>query len=153
MKLDFKAKMITIDEIKLPMRNKKSAVTKRFLCNFKSIQFSFDKTVKYSYTNKHHIVVEGKDLKVNGPKINLIHNFKSENLTDVQLNKIGEQHYLSITDIQSSEAYLFRAPDDIAEGFPVYGITNGVIEDIDLDGKLNYLIGGDSGMIYNYLVE
>ncbi|MCH1437718.1 MAG: hypothetical protein L7U70_06510 [Flavobacteriales bacterium] len=119
----------------------------------KSIQFSFDKTVKYSYTNKHHIVVEGKDLKVNGPKINLIHNFKSENLTDVQLNKIGEQQYLSITDIQSSEAYLFRAPDDMTEGFPVYGTTNGVLEDIDLDGKLNYLIGGDSGMIYNYLVE
>lgn len=118
-----------------------------------SIQFAFDKTVKFSYINKHHILTEGKDLKVNGPKMNLIHNFKSENLTTVQLYEIEKQYYLSITDTENAEGYLFRAPGDLSEGFPVYGKTNGITNDIDLDGKLNYLIGGESGMIYNYVVE
>jgi len=118
-----------------------------------SIQFEFDKTIQYSYTNQHHILVEGENLKVNGPQMNLLHTFDHEHLSEVKLYKVEEQHYLSITDTKTSQAYLFRAPNELTEGFPLYGKTTGIVEDTDLDGKLNFITAGESGIIYNYAAE
>ena len=85
--------------------------------------------------------------------INLLHSFDTDNLTPAKLYQSKSQYYLSITDLKSSQAYLFRAPNDIVEGFPLYGITSGILKDIDLDEKLNFIVGGESGIIYNYAVE
>ena len=118
-----------------------------------SIQFEFDKTIQYSYTNQHHILVEDGNLKVNGPQMNLLHSFDNEQLSEAKLYNVKEQHYLSITDSKGSKAYLFREPNDLAEGFPIYGKTTGIVEDTDLDGKLNFITAGESGIIYNYAAE
>ena len=118
-----------------------------------SIQFEFDETIQYNYTNQHHIIVEDENLKVSGPQMNLLYTFDNKELSEAKLSKIKKQYYLSITDTKTAQAYLFRAPDDLVEGFPIYGKTSGILQDTDLDGKLNFIIGGESGLIYNYAAE
>ena len=118
-----------------------------------SIQFEFDENTQFSYSREHRILVESENLKVNGSQMNLLHSFDTDDLTEANIYKSESQYYLSITDLKSSLAYLFRAPNDIVEGFPLYGTTSGVLEDLNLDGKLNFIVGGESGIIYNYAAE
>jgi len=118
-----------------------------------SIQFEFDENIQFSYSREHRILVEGEDLKVNGSEINLLHSFDTDKLTEANIYKSESQYYLCITDIKSSQAYLFRSPNDIVYGFPLYGTTSGILEDLELNGKLNFIVGGESGMIYNYAAE
>ena len=118
-----------------------------------SIQFEFDQNIQYTYTKQHHILIEGEDLKVNGPQMNLLYSFENESLSAAKLFNIENEHYLSITDSKTAEAYLFREPNELLEGFPMYGKTTGIAEDINLDGKLNFITAGESGTLYNYAVE
>lgn len=118
-----------------------------------SIKFEFDESIKFSYKNGHHILLEGRNLKVNGPKINMIYSFETNKLSDVNLHATNNRYYLSITDTLNSKAYLFDSENDLVDGFPVYGKTKGITNDLDLDGGLNYIIGGESGVIYNYVVD
>ena len=118
-----------------------------------SIQFEFNENIQFSYNKEHRILVEDEDLQVNGSEINLQYSFDTNDLTEAIIYKSEAQYYLSITDLKSSQAFLFRAPHDIVEGFPLYGSTNGFLEDLDLNGKLNFIVGGESGIIYNYAVD
>lgn len=118
-----------------------------------SKQFEPEESLTYTFMNKHEIIVEGNQLKVNGPQITLSHEFETDELTEPELKKLNRNYYLGITDTENSKSYLYRAPDNLVEGFPVYGKTAAQIDDIDLDGKINYIIGGESGMIYNYEVN
>ena len=118
-----------------------------------SIKFEFDKNIQYTYTKQHHIVIEGEDLKVNGPQMNLLYSFESKSLSAAKLFNVKNEHYLSITNKNTAEAYLFREPNELVEGFPMYGKTTGITEDLNLDGKINFIIADESGTIYNYTVE
>ena len=118
-----------------------------------SLQFEFDERIYYNYEQEHHTLLEGDELKVNGPQMNLHYSFESEELSKPKTWTIENQTYTSITDYQNEEAYLFRNPNDLIDGFPLYGQTSGILKDIDLDKKLNFIIGGESGMIYNYSAE
>jgi len=118
-----------------------------------SIQFEFDENTQFSYSREHRILVEAEDLKVNGSHMNLLHSFDTDKLTEANIYKSESQYYLSITDLKSSQAYLFRSPNDIVDGFPLYGTTSGILKDLDLNGKLNFIVGGESGIIYNYAAE
>jgi hypothetical protein len=118
-----------------------------------SIQFEFDDEMYYSYELAHHIGVESEDLKVNGEEMNFQYSFDNEKLSTPKLTEFKNQLYISITDLTAEEAYLFRSPNELVDGFPLYGKTTGIIRDIDLDQKLNFIIGGESGMLYNYSAE
>ena len=118
-----------------------------------SIQFEFDQNIEYTYAKQHHILIEGKDLKVNGPQMNLLYSFENESLSAAKLYNVENEHYLSITDTNTAKAYLFREPNELLEDFPMYGITTGITEDINLDGNINFITAGESGTIYNYVVE
>ena len=118
-----------------------------------SIQFEFNQNIQYTYTKQHHILIEGEDLKVNGPQMNLIYSFENESLSAAKLYNVEDEHYLSITDTNTAEAYLFREPNEMVEGFPMYGTTTGIAEDMNLDGKINFITAGESGTLYNYAVE
>ena len=118
-----------------------------------SIQFEFDEGMYYAYKLAHHIGIESEDLQVNGEIMNLKYSFDNEVLSTPKTSVINEQFYLSVTDLKSEEAYLFRSPNELTEGFPLYGKTTGILKDIDLDDKLNFIVGGESGMLYNYSAE
>ena len=118
-----------------------------------SLQFEFDEGIYYSYEQEHHTLLEGNELKVNGPQMNLHYSFESDDLSKPKTWIIENQIYTSITDHQNEESYLFRSPNDLTDGFPLYGKTSGILKDIDLDEKLNYIVGGESGMLYNYSAE
>ena len=85
--------------------------------------------------------------------MNLHYSFESDDLSKPKTWIIENQIYTSITDHQNEESYLFRSPNDLTDGFPLYGKTSGILKDIDLDEKLNYIVGGESGMLYNYSAE
>ena len=118
-----------------------------------SIQFEFDQNIQYTYAKQHHILIEGKDLKVNGPQMNLLYSFENESLSAAKLYNVENEHYLSITDTNTGDAYLFREPNELLEDFPMYGITTGIAEDINLDGNINFITAGETGTIYNYVLE
>ena len=118
-----------------------------------SIQFEFDQNIQYTYTKQHHILIEGEDLKINGPQMNLLYSFENKSLSVAKLFNVENEHYLSVTDTNTAEAYLFREPNEMVEGFPMYGKTTGIAEDINLDGKINFITAGEYGTLYNYTVE
>jgi hypothetical protein len=118
-----------------------------------SIQFEFDEGIYYAYKLAHHIGIESEDLQVNGEIMNLKYSFDNEVLSTPKTSVINQQFYLSVTDLKSEKAYLFRSPNELVEGFPLYGKTTGILKDIDLDNKLNFIVGGESGMLYNYSAE
>ena len=72
---------------------------------------------------------------------------------EFKLFNVEDEYYLSITDTNTAEAYLFREPNELLEGFPMYGKTTGIAEDMNLDGKINFITAGESGTLYNYAVE
>ncbi len=118
-----------------------------------SIQFEFDEEMYFSYTLEHHIGLEAENLQVNGELMNLQYSFDNSELSSPLLTKLDEHLYLSITDITAEEAYIFREDGEQVEGYPVYGKTTGILKDINLDTKLNFIVGGESGMLYNYSAE
>ena len=85
--------------------------------------------------------------------MNLLYSFENESLSAAKIFNIENEHYLSITDKNSAEAYLFREPNELLVGFPMYGTTTGIAEDVNLDGKINFITAGETGTLYNYAVE
>jgi len=92
-------------------------------------------------------------MKVNGINMDATYNLASKQLDFSESLIFNKQIYLSFTDKENNEAYLIVEPDQIADGFPVHGKSLAKISDIDLDGKLNLIVLGESGMLYNYSVE
>ena len=118
-----------------------------------SLQFSFEKNTQYEFSKGHHIQTQADVLNVNGPKINLIRSFEEAELLPPKIYDFSDRMYLSITDKKRSKTYLFREPNDIVNGFPLYGSTTGVLQDLNNDGELNLLTSGESGTIFNYKVD
>jgi len=118
-----------------------------------SLQFDYEDNIEYHYENNHQILIEGNRMKVNGINMDATYNLASKQLDFSESLIFNKQIYLSFTDKENNEAYLIVEPDQIADGFPVHGKSLAKISDIDLDGKLNLIVLGESGMLYNYSVE
>ena len=118
-----------------------------------SIQFEFEEQIYFGYKLEHHILLEEDELRVNGPEMNLQYSFDNNNLSTPQITQFENQLYLSITDTKADEVYLFKSQNELVDGFPLYGKTKSILSDIDLDKKLNLIVGGESGMLYNYSAE
>ena len=117
------------------------------------LQFNFNDQVQYNYIENHHTFLEGPSLKVNGPNINMQHTFENNALKNIRIHNVKNEYFTSITDSKLSQTYLFRESNDLEEGFPIYGNTNSLLKDIDQDGKLNFIVGDASGIIYNYAID
>ena len=50
--------------------------------------------------------------------------------------------YMCVTDFKNEETYLFREPNELIKGFPIYGKTRGILKDLFLHPRLNFLVGG-----------
>ena len=118
-----------------------------------SIQFEFDEEIYYNFDLDHHIMIESENLKVNGAQMNLLYSFGHKQVSKPLISKFRNALYLSVTDLKNEEAYVFISPNELLEGFPVYGKRVGILRDLDLDEKLNLIIGGESGLLYNYSTE
>lgn len=118
-----------------------------------SLQFDYEDNIEYHNENNHQILIEENRIKVNGTNMNASFNLASKQLDFSESLIFNEQIYLSFTDKENNEAYLIVEPDQIADGFPVHGKSLAKISDIDLDGKLNFIVQGESGMLYNYSAE
>jgi hypothetical protein len=118
-----------------------------------SLQFSFEKNTQYEFSKGHNIRTKTDVLNVTGPKINLMRSFEEAELLPPKIYDFSDHLYLSITDKKKSKIYLFREPNDIVNGFPLYGSTTGVLKDLNNDGELNLITSGESGTIFNYAVD
>ena len=118
-----------------------------------ALQFNFNDQVQYNYIENHHTFLEGPSLKVNGPNINMQHTFENNALKNIRIHNVKNEYFTSITDSKLSQTYLFRESNDLEDGFPIYGNTNSLLKDIDQDGKLNFIVGDASGIIYNYAID
>ena len=98
-------------------------------------------------------MIESENLKVNGAQMNLLYSFGHKQVSKPLISRFKNALYLSVTDLKNEEAYVFISPNELLEGFPVYGKTVGILRDLDLDEKLNLIIGGESGLLYNYSTE
>lgn len=118
-----------------------------------SLNFDFEKGIQYKYNQEHHILVEGSHIKVNGDLMNMRYSLESDLLSESHSKLLNQQLYISITDQKNKQSYLFKSPDELVNGFPVYGTSTAKIDDIDRDGTMNLITIGESGIIYNYAAE
>lgn len=58
--------------------------------------------------------------------------------------------YLALVDESSEKTYLINSLGAIVQGFPVVGSTPMVIEDLNMDGKPEMIIGDSEGNVYFY---
>lgn len=119
----------------------------------KSLEFSFKKNTHYEFSKGHNIRTEGNYLSVSGPRINMLRSFEESELLPAKIFDISNSLYLCITDKKSSKVYLFRETNEMVKGFPIYGKTSGILEDLNNNGKLNLISSGESGTIFNYSVN
>ena len=118
-----------------------------------SLQFSFEKNTQYEFSKGHNVRTEEDVLNVNGPKINLMYSFDEAELLPAKIFDFSDHFYLSVTDKKGSKTYLFRDTNEIIDGFPLYGKTTGVLQDLNNDGELNLITSGETGTIFNYAVD
>lgn len=118
-----------------------------------SINFEFDQGFQYKYQHRHHFFIEGSAIKVNGERLNIKYSFDSDKLSTCATQIINEQLYFAISDLENNQSYLFKESEEPLEGFPVYGSSAPKVSDVDLDGKPNLIVYGESGIIYNYTAE
>ncbi|MAZ31132.1 MAG: hypothetical protein CMP57_03455 [Flavobacteriales bacterium] len=119
----------------------------------KSLEFSFKKNTHYEFSKGHNIRTEGNYLSVSGPKINILRSFEESELLAAKIFDISNNLYLCITDKKNSKVYLFRETNEMVKGFPIYGTTLGILEDLNNNGKVNLISSGESGTIFNYSVD
>ena len=85
--------------------------------------------------------------------MNLRYSFNHNLTSKPVLHSFKNQMYMCVTDFKNEETFLFREPNELIKGFPIYGKTRGILKDLDLDQHLNLIVGGESGLIYNYSAE
>ena len=117
------------------------------------IQFKFDHEIYYSFELDHHVMIESESIKVSGSNMNLRYSFNHNLTSKPVLHSFKNQMYMCVTDFKNEETFLFREPNELIKGFPIYGKTRGILKDLDLDQHLNLIVGGESGLIYNYSAE
>ena len=117
------------------------------------IQFEFDHEIYYSFELDHHVMIESESIKVSGSNMNLRYSFNHNLTSKPVLHSFKNQIYMCVTDFKNEETFLFREPNELIKGFPIYGKTRGILKDLNLDQHLNLIVGSESGLIYNYSAE
>ena len=105
-------------------------------------------SLRYTYAKQHHILIEGEILKVNGANES---SFSFEKKTWCSQTLYCWGWTLSSIWIQIHLVSLRTKHD--GRSFPMYGTKTGIAEDMNLDGKINFITAGESGTLYNYAVE
>ena len=70
-------------------------------------------------------------------------------ISSLSLQK-AKNAYLALVDESDEKTYLINGMGAIVQGFPVVGSTPMLVEDLDLDGKPEMIIGDPEGNIYFY---
>ncbi len=103
---------------------------------------------QHLFATAHTLVTfSGNTLTIKGKKTTLDYGL----YTTPQIFYLNDKIYISITDTQAHKVYLFDSNSQLLSGFPIYGNSKIVLQNIDNQGGLELLVKGedDSILIYN----
>jgi hypothetical protein len=108
-------------------------------------------------SENHHIETTSKTLVTQSENKLIIKN----NTTELDFGEylhpkifyINNKIYVSVTDIQSHQTYLFDSQSKLLANFPVYGNSNIDLDNIDKDKNLEFVTKGDTNAIILYQIN
>lgn len=102
-------------------------------------------------TTKHGVTafIQAQNLRINQAEIELPFGL----YTDPEIYRIGNQTYVTLTDIQENKVYVYNAKGSLLQGFPVYGKASAFLADANRNGKPNLIVQTDDDTLTQYSVE
>jgi hypothetical protein len=111
-------------------------------------------TQNLKLSEKHTFFASSKSLIAQSENKLLIKNNDVEldfgNYTHPELFYIKDKIYVSITDLQTQRVYLYDSQGNLLSGFPVYGTSAIVLDNIDKDSNLEFVTKGENNSILLY---
>lgn len=102
-------------------------------------------------TTKHGVTafIQDQNLRINQTEIELPYGL----YTDPEIYRIGNQTYVTLTDIQERKVYVYNSKGSLLQGFPVYGKEKAFLADANRNGKPNLIVQTDDDTLTQYSVE
>lgn len=102
-------------------------------------------------TTKHGVTafIQAQNLRINQAEIELPFGL----YTNPEIYRIGNQTYVTLTDIQENKVYVYNAKGSLLQGFPVYGKASAFLADANRNGKPNLIVQTDDDTLTQYSVE
>ncbi|HLU80625.1 MAG TPA: hypothetical protein VK010_00995 [Flavobacteriaceae bacterium] len=70
-----------------------------------------------------------------------------------EIFETGGKTYISLTDTQVGKVYLFNKKGELLPGFPVYGNSTIDLDNLDDEGKLEFVVKGEENRVLVYRLE
>jgi hypothetical protein len=114
-------------------------------------------TADLDLSENHHIAatpellvtVSENTLNIGAKEIELDYGLYSK----PEIFEIGGKIYISITDTQAGKVYLFNEKGELLPGFPVYGNSTIDLDNLDDEGKLEFVVKGEENRVLVYRLE
>lgn len=106
---------------------------------------TFYKTTKHGVT----AFLQAQNLRINQTEIELPFGL----YTNPEIYRLGNQTYVTLTDMQESKVYVYNAQGALLQGFPVYGKAIAFLADANRNGKPNLIVQTEENIITQYNVE
>lgn len=97
-------------------------------------------------TNKSLVSLTENKLTIKGKQVILDYG----NYTPPKITYINDKLFFTTTDLQSQKIFLFNSKAQPIDGFPVFGTSECIIEDIDNDSSLELSVLGEANQIIVY---
>lgn len=110
---------------------------------------SFDSNAKIAITPKLVVGQQENTLIINGKKKEIA--FGS--YTRPVINNTGKATYISLTNIASSEVFIYDSKGDLLPNFPVYGISRPSVGFLERNKSLGFVTQGDAKSILIYKIN
>lgn len=102
-------------------------------------------------TTKHGVTafIQAQSLRINQTEMELPFGL----YTNPEIYRVGNQTYITLTDMQENKVYVYNAQGTLLQGFPVYGKAVAFLADANRNGKPNVIVQTEDDQLTQYNVE
>tara|TARA_R110002049_G_scaffold309051_1_gene516209 strand:+ start:8319 stop:10754 length:2436 start_codon:yes stop_codon:yes gene_type:complete len=117
--------------------------------NTSSVNLNLGERHHIATTSKTLVTLSENKLTIKGKTIELDYG----NYTQPQIFYINDKIYVTTTDLQTQKIYLFDSQAKIIQNFPVYGNSATVLDNIDKDRDLEFVVKGEPNSLLLYQIN
>jgi hypothetical protein len=70
----------------------------------------------------------------------------------IQVHQLKERSVVSVSDVKARKCYVYSDDGRLMEGFPLEAVTPALVDDLDKDGRFEFIVGDHLGSLYFYSI-